>query len=171
MDALWCREFSGFFWGEGNFMIDIYIRQRQRTKTLADGSVRDYGIMPYTMIRVRARIIQRQDSRAVLEHLVSVLGGHIYVHKSRKMVSGGNGKTYTNQQQLVWQIQDRDQVAKVLDILDQSEFPTMKRREVAIMRQCIDILRSHGKNWLAEDIERVQALKNELTRLRIYSSC
>lgn len=171
VDTLWAREFAGFFWGEGNFMIDIFNRKVKSTRKLSDGSTRDYGFRMQYSIRVRARIIQREDSHAVLEHLVENLGGHIYTHKSRRMVSGGNGKTYTSGTQLVWQLQDREQVAKVLDLLDQSTFPTLKRREISVMRQAIEILRAHKRGgWSDTELANLHALKDELSRLRSYTS-
>lgn len=171
MDALWAREFAGFFWGEGNFMIDIFNRKMRSRRKLADGTLKDYGYRMQYNIRVRARIIQREDSRAALDHLIPVLGGHIYVHKSRKMVSGGNGKSYTSNTQLVWQVQDREQVAHILDLLDQSTFPTLKRREIVVMRQAIEILRTHNRGWTDEELGALKELKAELSRLRIYTSC
>ncbi len=171
MNDLWAREFAGFFWGEGNFMLDIWQKERRSTRRLASGTVKDYGTRTQRMIRVRVRLIQREDSREVLEHLVSNLGGHIYTHKSRKIVSGGNGKEYTNNTQLVWQVQDREQVAHILDLLDQSTFPTRKRREVAIMRQAINILRSHKRGWTEEELDSLLALKAELSRLKTFASC
>lgn len=171
MDELWIREFAGFFWGEGNFMIDIYVRKRKTTRKLADGTIQTYGERTYRMTRVRVRIIQRQDSREVLEHLRDTLGGHIYIHKGRKMVSAGNGKIYTSNQQLVWQVQDREQVAYILDLLDRSTFPTLKRREITVMRQAIELMRGHGYRWTDEELENLKTLRDELSNLRSYSTC
>jgi RNA binding exosome subunit len=171
MDTAWGREFAGFFWGEGNFMIDIWQKQVKSKRVLANGVKKDYGFRNQIMIRIRVRISQREDSRAVLEHLVENLGGHIYNHKSRRMVSGGNGQFYTNQAQLVWQVQDREQISKILDILDQSTFPTLKRREISIIRQVIEILRTHKRGWTTEELDKLKALKSELSNLRIYTTC
>lgn len=168
MDECWQSEFAGFFWGEGNFMIDIWEKPMRSKRRLADGTIKDYGMRTQRMVRVRARIIQRDDNRAVLEYLCAQLGGFLYVHKSRRMVSGGNGKTYLNATQLVWQIQDRRQVEHVLDILESAKFPHTKAREIPIMREAIRIIDTHARGWADDSLEHLRTLKQLLTDNRTY---
>lgn len=169
MNEGWIREFAGFFWGEGNFMIDIWDKQMRSKRRLADGTIKDYGFRTQHSIRVRARVIQREDNRAVLEYLRDSIGGHIYTHKARRMVSGGNGKTYLNATQLVWQVQDRRQVERILDMLETAEFPHTKAREIPIMREAIRIIDSHARGWTDDSIEHLRTLKQSLTDNRTYT--
>lgn len=169
IDSGWLREFCGFFWGEGNFMIDIWQKKMLSKRRLADGTMKEYGYRMQQCCRVRVRIIQREDDRQVLEHLVKNLGGHIYTHKSRKMVSGGNGRIYTNNKQLVWQVQDRRQVERILDILERGVFPAKKHQEIEIMRKAIYVLDNHARGWPKEDVDKLRALKTELSKHRAFS--
>lgn len=168
LDPMWYAEFCGFFWGEGNFMIDLYERAIPRKKTLKDGSIRNYEPFKTFTVRVRVRITQRSDNRQVLDHIQSKLGGHIYVHRGRNTVSAGNGKTYISQKQFVWQVQDRKQVERILDILESSQFQTTKRREIAIMRQAIDVMRARRYGYGQEARDRLHELKQQLSAIRQF---
>lgn len=154
-NPLWLAEFRGFFWGEGNFMIDLAERQVGKCLTWT--------------ARVRVRVIQRDDEAEVLENIRSVLGGHLYGHKSYKMVSGGNGRQYVNNRQITWQLQDKDTIEKVLDFLDGGLLPHSKRLQIAVMRDAIAVMRSRRYSYTDEQKQQLRELKARLEGLRKYA--
>ena len=158
MNDLQAAELAGFFWADGNFMLDIMRRINRKDQII-------------NSIRVRVRISQRADNIEVLYHIKNICGdiGHICKHGNRKVTSH-NGKTYTNNTQYVWQTQDKEQVSKFLDILEQSSsFPAKKRNEIIIMRKAIDIMRNRGHSYNPDELKQLTSLRNELEKIRKYS--
>lgn len=153
-DPLWLAEFRGFFWGEGNFMIDL--------------QERPVGNYVAWTARVRLRVIQRDDESEVLENIRSVLGGHLYIHKSFKLVSAGNGKEYINHRQITWQLQDKDTIEQVLNILDCGLLPHSKRLQIAVMREAIAVMRSRRHSYTEANKQSLVELKARLEGLRKY---
>ncbi len=153
MNDIQAAELAGFFWGEGNFMIDIMKR----------------GLI--NSIRVRVRISQRVDDISVLYHIMELCEGvgHITKHGNHSFTSH-NGRDYTNHEQHVWQIQDKEQVSWFLDVLEQSSsFPAKKRKEIAVIRDAIKIMRNKGYRYSSDDLEQLAALKLELSEMRRFS--
>ena len=154
-DPLWLAEFRGFFWGEGNFMIDLVERQ-----------IGNY--LAWTA-RVRVRVVQRDDEAQVLESIQSVLGGHLYGHKRYKIVSAGNGREYVNHRQITWQLQDKDTIEKVLDWLDGGLLPHSKRLQIAVMREAIAVMRARRYSYTDAQKLALRDLKSRLESLRKYA--
>lgn len=157
LDPYWCAEFCGFFIGEGNLEIGQLTRVDRGRRS--------------TFLRPRARLIQRDDNRPILEEVCGRLGGHVTGHKSRKMVSGGNGKTYINHPQIVWQVTSTAGVSLVLDILETGRFPHSKYREVAVLRRFLALRSGPGHKVAPETYSAMFALKAELESLRTYTGC
>ncbi len=165
IDPKWVAEFAGFFWGEGNFMIDQLNKKFNSRRKLADGSIADYGEKTCFQVRVRARLIQRQDNRAVLEDIQSKLGGHITTFNA--------ARTYADhviQPTISWQIQHVDQVSELLDLLDlHSSFRAKKRLEIPIVREAVTIMKNRVYAYSQSDRDRITELRNLLKSMREYA--
>ena len=147
----WLAEFRGFFWGEGNFMIDIMHRK-----------VNNY--LTYD-IRVRVRIIQRDDERPVLMAIQKRFGGHVTTHKA---FMSNDGRGYLSHKQITWQCTARDQVKIVLDALDNGHLPHSKHFQIAVMREAMGVMQSRRHKYTDEQIAKLRELKNRLQNLRKY---
>mgnify|MGYP001252707519 CR=1 FL=1 len=156
IDPLWVAEFCGLFWGEGNFMFDVMNRQ-----------IRKY---PTFTIRVRCRIVSREDNVEMLDNIWSVLGGNLTTHKGHTYTSW-NGKEYTNHRQIVWQVQSRDAVERILDLLDTGRIPCKKRLEVPIMREAIALMKARRYSYTDEQREQARDIQARLYALRHYTGC
>lgn len=148
LESQWLAEFRGFFWGEGNFMIDL-IRRKQGND-----------------FRVRVRLIQRDDERAALESIQKVFGGNVTTHKA---FMSNDGRGYLSHKQLVWQCTSRDIVERVLDVLDCGNLPHSKRLQIPVMREALAVLRSRRYRYTDEQIAKLRELKTKLQNLRKYA--
>lgn len=154
ISPLWAAEFRGFFLGEGNLEIGQYSR-------IVNGERKKF-------LRPRARLIQRDDCQEILWNIQKVLGGHVTGHKAQRLVSGGNGKTYTNRPQTVWQTVSADGVQRVLLLLDNGVFPHKKLAEINVVQRYLNLAHSSGHKYTDEQKEELWALKAELENLRKY---
>lgn len=151
-DSEWIAEFRGFFWGEGNFMIDIMHRQIGR-------------YVSYDT-RVRVRIIQRDDERPALESIQKRFGGNITTHKA---FMSNDGRGYLSHKQIVWQSSSRDIVERVLNALDNGNLPHSKRLQITVMREALAVMQSRRHKYTDEQITKLRELKDRLQNLRKYA--
>lgn len=158
ISPVWAAEFCGLFWADGNFMIDVLMRTTKGR--------------PCFNARVRARITQRHDNRALLEHIQSVLGGHVTRHKEAQHRKLASGAQYTSHPNDVWQVQGADDVERVLDLLERyGTFPARKAREIPIMREAIALKRARRYRYTDEQRAHFYELKERLIELRHYDGC
>ncbi len=162
IDPVWAAEFRGFFLGEGSLEIG-QITHNQTVK-------RDDKMYRYTNVelRPRARLIQRDDNRAILDAVQARLGGNITKHGRHHTVSPVNGMTYSSNPTVAWYVMSKEGVQRVLDLLKGGVLPHGKLREVALLEEFLAIRPRPGHKLTDAVRARSWELKAEIEALRKY---
>ncbi|MFA6135632.1 MAG: hypothetical protein WC869_16610 [Phycisphaerae bacterium] len=166
IEPLWAAEFRGFFLGEGSLEIGL-IRHTQLWKGRKGRPATPVAHI-YDELRPRARLIQRDDSRAILDAVKARLGGNITAHNARVFTSGGNGKVYENKPTISWYVMNSEGIQRVLDLLKGGCFPHTKLREVAILEEFLRLRPKAGHYWLPEHRARCLELMAAMRKVREY---
>lgn len=162
IEPVWAAEFRGFFLGEGS----LEIGQINHSVTTRRGDkVYQYQAK---QLRPRARLIQRDDNRAILEAVQARLGGNITKHGRHYTVSPVNGMTYSSNPTIAWYVMSTESVQRVLDLLKGGVLPHSKLREVALLEEFLAIRPRPGHKLTDTVRARSWELKAEIEALRKY---
>jgi hypothetical protein len=132
-------EIRGFFYGEGH--LDL-TRQGSTTKTVSP----------------RARVSLRDDDRAVVEWLQFWLGGSISYSCPR-----------LGERAACWQLTGRENVSRLLDVLESGSLPSKKRQEVALLREAMRVRASERQSHVSPQVvARLHEIRDELKRVRRF---
>jgi len=153
-------EFTGLFWADGNIMLDIGEKNVPNSKT---GKV-----YKTTTVRLRFRIIARDDNLALLEAIKERLGGHIYKTRGFKSY-WANGKQYNSKPQYTWQVQSHKDADRILSILEKGVLPAKKAKEVPLARQALTIMQNRKGPWKPEELDELWRLKRLIELNRKHS--
>lgn len=162
IDPVWAAEFRGFFLGEGSLEIG---QITHNTSTAKGDKVYRYSKV---QLRPRARLIQRDDNRAILEAVQARLGGNITKHGRHYTVSPVNGMTYTSNPTIAWYVMSTNGVQRVLDLLKGGVLPHGKLREIAVLEEYLALRPQPGHKMSDATRARLFELKSELEALRKY---
>lgn len=158
IDPLWAAEFRGFFFGEGSLEIGTV----NHTYTSKGHTY------THMQLRPRARIIQRDDSSAILEAIHAKLGGSVTRHGSKKMISPVNGKGYISRPTMSWHVMSGEGVQRVLDLLKGGMLPHQKLHEITYLEAYLALRPRPGQKYTPEQFQRALDLKEALAQCRVY---
>jgi hypothetical protein len=135
----WISEFCGFMWGDGYIGI---VKYHKKDKEFFRGQV---------------SIQLREDDISILKEIESKLGGHIWKAKPRS-VKFIDGKEYQQNQTYGWISINRDELRRIVDVLEQGMFPSKKKQNIKFLKRYLKI---------SEDIYRNPVVKEEANELRL----
>lgn len=120
INPIWMAEFRGFFFGEG--YIGITTNGLSRNK--------------YLHYNPRIQITLRDDDISILKEIQAKLGGGLYREglgrKTKK-----DGKEYQSKPYAVWRMRKKQDIERVLKILDAGYMPSQKRLQINTLRKFI----------------------------------
>jgi hypothetical protein len=147
LDPIWCAEFRGFFWGEG------YL------------GITSWGIHPSGHIKLspRIQIAIRDDDADVLRDIHSRLGGVLTFQANNRHMAKANPIA-------VWRVTRKDQIARVLDVLEGGILPSKKRLQVAIVREFLETVPEPGHRIPSDVYRRREDLHRRIKELHAYQT-
>lgn len=141
----WCREFTGFCWGEAYIGVTRYFRRKIWDEN-------------YWLFRGQVKIVLREDDLPLLKDFQAKLGGHIYKAGTR-LVKGINGKEYEQRQNMQWIVTNHDDLRRIVKILEPSLFPAKKKQSLKVLKDFLAISHAPGWKYTQAQWDKLEALR------------
>lgn len=149
LDPLWIAEFRGFFYADGYIGIT------------SNGISRNGKHKKFC---AHAQVTQTRTDEAVLLDIQEKLGGTIWF-EGRGRISYCRGVKVVTKPYCAWRVRSRNDVERILSILESGLLPSKKRKEIPILRAFLDTVRKTGSKFpSANDRKRVLAEQERLHR-------
>ena len=143
------REFVGWFWGEGSFLIS-------KVKSYNSKNKKAY-------FRPEITITQRDDDVEALKWAKERFGGWFYHRKHKPRL--GN---YIANPRIQWQVVGFRKCRIVLDVLKQGILPCKKIKEIVLFSEFLDTAVGSGRETTSGLLIKQEKMFNKLKSLHQY---
>lgn len=147
LDPIWCAEFRGFFWGEG------YL------------GICSWGKHPkgYTKLSPRIQISIRDDDAQMLQDIHAKLGGVLTYQANNRHMANANPVC-------VWRVTRKDEIERILDVLEQGVMPCKKQRQIVVLREYLKTMRPPGRRISGAIYRTREELHRQIKELHSYQT-